>query len=229
MKTLKICMVLTLVLISFTGMKAQESVEADFGVGVVSSYAWRGMKLDDAAAQPSLSLGYKGLSLGAWGSVGLTGGDYKELDFSLSYKKSGFFVGLTDYWCADSQKKYFDYSDNTLHVLEAGLGYDFSLLSISWYSNILGATGQNSDGDDVMSSYVEVSAPFSFGDLDWTATVGAAPFESSYYGVDGFGIINCSLTASKDLTIGSATIPAFVQLMANPDAEKMFFTFGVSF
>lgn len=229
MKTWKIYVFVTLGLIMSTEIEARESIKANLGVDLVSSYVWRGQYLDDAAAQPSLSVDYNGFALGAWGSVGLKGGDYKELDFSLSYSNSGLFVGLTDYWCADSNQEYYDYSDNTPHVLEAGIGYDLPFLSFRWYTNILGATGQNSEGANVLSSYVELSTPFSLGDLDWTATIGASPFESRYYGVDGFGIINCSLTASKDINIGAVTIPAFVQLMTNPDAKKMYLTFGVRF
>ena len=38
---------------------------------VVSSYIWRGQDCGSAAIQPTLGIGYKGLSLTAWGSTGL--------------------------------------------------------------------------------------------------------------------------------------------------------------
>ena len=42
---------------------AQEKVEATLGADIVSNYIWRGQDLGAAAIQPSLGIGYKGLSL----------------------------------------------------------------------------------------------------------------------------------------------------------------------
>ena len=49
----------------------------------------------------------------------------------------------------------------------------------------------NKDGDRAYSSYFEVSAPFTLGGCDWTATVGAVPFASSFYAdANGFAVTN---------------------------------------
>lgn len=229
MKTIKTLMVVACGLAVSGNAFALEPIEADFGADLVSTYIWRGQKLDDAALQPSLTVGCGGLSLDAWGSVGVVQGDYKEFDLALSYEIGGFSVVATDYFCADSNTGYFDYSEDTPHTFELGLSYDFGFMSLSWFSNVLGATGCNEDGDNVMASYFEVAAPFEFGGLDWSAALGASPFENDFYGTSGFGIVNCSLTASKDLTIGSAKLPVFAQIMANPRAERVFFAVGVSF
>ena len=62
------------------GNKIETTVEAD----IVSQYVWRGQDLGDVSLQPTLGLGYKGLSLTAWGSVGLTDpDDTKEFDLTL--------------------------------------------------------------------------------------------------------------------------------------------------
>lgn len=54
-----------------SNMMAQDKVEASVGADLVSGYIWRGQDLGGVSIQPSLGISYKGLSLGAWGSVGL--------------------------------------------------------------------------------------------------------------------------------------------------------------
>ena len=78
---------------------AQDKVEASVGADLVSNYVWRGMKLGDAAIQPCMSVSYKGFSLEAWGSYGLTSSDdTKEVDLTLSYTTGGLTVAVTDYF-----------------------------------------------------------------------------------------------------------------------------------
>ena len=111
---------------------AQDKVEASFGADVVSNYVWRGQDLGNAAVQPSLSVTYKGLSLGVWGSYGLVDSDdTKELDFTASYSSGGFTVAVTDYWFSGvaERDRYFLYdAHRTAHIFEANVGYDFGKL-----------------------------------------------------------------------------------------------------
>lgn len=51
---------------------AQDEVETSIGADIVSQYYWRGQDLGAVSLQPTLGIGYKGLSLTAWGSVGLS-------------------------------------------------------------------------------------------------------------------------------------------------------------
>ena len=121
MKTIEKTM-LVIGLVAMTGTlyaEGEDGVEASVGADVVSSYIWRGGKVDGAAIQPSISVGYKGLSLGAWGSASIVGSDYKEIDFTLSYAVGGFSAMVTDYWCASDDVDYFDYSDSTLTLLRS--------------------------------------------------------------------------------------------------------------
>lgn len=208
--------------------EAAEPVKADFGADIVSTYVWRGSKLDGLAIQPSLGLEWEGLSFGAWGSTGLVG-DFRELDFTLAYSIGGLTVGLTDYWCADSATRYFDYTSETPHVLEANIGYDFGPVALNWYTNCLGAVGYTPDGKKAYSSYFEISAPFSMGGLDWSAAVGATPWACDFYGSGSFAVVNLSLTAGKTLELGSASLPVFAQLVANPSADRLYLVAGISF
>ena len=49
-----------------------EKVETTIATDVVSQYIWRGLDCGSVSVQPTLGIGYKGLSLSAWGSVGLS-------------------------------------------------------------------------------------------------------------------------------------------------------------
>lgn len=207
---------------------AAEPVKAGIGADIVSGYLWRGQKLDGVSIQPTMGLEWGGLSLSAWGSHGITG-SLGEVDLTLSYTAGGFTVGVTDYFCADSFEDYFDFSKSTLHVAEVALGYDFGCLALNWYSNVLGAMGDTPGGKKSYSSYLEVAVPFSLGGLDWSAAMGVSPWGNDFYGVDSFGVVCCGLTASKDVEVGTMTIPAFVQLMANPCEGRMYMCAGISF
>ena len=84
-----------------TGMSAtaQDEIETTISGDIVSSYIWRGQDLGGAALQPTLGVGYKGLSLTAWGSYGLVNpADTKEFDLTLGYTIGGLNIGITDYW-----------------------------------------------------------------------------------------------------------------------------------
>lgn len=210
-----------------TSAMAGEPVKASIGADLVSSYVWRGQKLDGVSIQPSMGLEWGGLSLSAWGSSGFSG--LGEVDFTLAYEVGGFTVGVTDYFCADSFTGFFDYGSDTPHVAEVNLGYDFGFLSLNWYTNFWGAMGETLEGRKSYSSYFEIAAPFSLGGLDWSAAVGVSPWANDFYGTEGFGVVNCSLSASKDIEIGSVTIPAFVQLTANPVDNHLFMCVGISF
>ena len=212
-------------------VKAQDKVEGTLGADLVSGYVWRGRKLDNAAVQPALTVSYKGFDLTAWGSFGL----YDNTATVLTYSTHGFNVGIYDYWSrVDDDTKYFEFrSDLTAHVFEANIGYDFGPLSLQWYTNFAGYDGKTANGRRAYTSYVEVSAPFSLGGLDWTAAIGVVPYSAAngYYeaGSHGFALTNLSLTASQSIKVtDSFSLPLFAQIIANPSTQKAFLVFGLS-
>ena len=105
-------------------------IETTISGDIVSQYIWRGQDLGNAAIQPTLGIAYKGLSLSAWGSYGITNADdTKELDLTLAYTVGGFNIGITDYWFSevanggDPDGRYFKYeAHSTNHVFEANIG-----------------------------------------------------------------------------------------------------------
>ena len=210
--------------------KAQDKPEVSVSADFVNQYIWRGQDLGDISVQPTLGVAYKGLSITAWGSVGLSDNeDTKEFDLTLSYSLGNFNIGITDYWFNTPNDRYFSYAAHkTSHVFEANIGYDFGLCALQWYTNFAGNDGVNKSGDRAYSSYVELSAPFKLGGADWTAAVGAVPYATSFYGeAGGFAVTNVSLKASKDINITKTfSVPVFAGIYANPSTEKAYLAFG---
>lgn len=211
---------------------AQEKIEATISADVVTNYLWRGQKLGEGSIQPALGISYKGLSLGAWGSYGFANADdTKEFDLTLAYTTGGFNVGITDYFFTNKEDKvrYFMYkAHETAHVWEANVGYDFGPFALQWYTNFAGADGVNKSGKRAYSSYVEVSAPFKLGGLDWNAALGAVPYATSFYSdANGFAVTNISVKATKDLQITDKfALPVYAQVIANPSSQKAYFALG---
>ena len=212
---------------------AQEKVETTIKGDFVNEYIWRGQKLGDVAVQPTFGVGYKGLSLTAWGNYGLTNkDDVKEFDLTLGYTIGGLTIGVTDYWFSvglDPDARYFKYdAHGTNHVFEATVGYDFGPVALAWFTNFAGNDGTNKNGKRAYSSYFEVSVPFRLATVDWSATAGAVPFATTSYGTSGFAVTNLSLRATKDIRVTDAfSIPIFAQLTGNP-SQKAYLVLGFS-
>jgi hypothetical protein len=231
-KILSIC--LALLLFGAATAKAQDKLETSLGTDFVSRYIWRGLDLGEVSMQPTLGIGYKGLSLSAWGSVGLSNpADTKELDLTLAYSIGGFNIGVTDYWFnagLDPLNRYFKYTaGETNHVFEANIGYDFGFASLQWYTNFAGNDLVEATGKLAYSSYFEINVPFTLGGVDWTATAGAVPFATDFYGTGGFAVTNLALTAAKDINVTDTfSIPVFAQLAANPYSRAAFLVLGIT-
>lgn len=212
---------------------AQDTVETTVAADFVNQYIWRGQDLGNTAIQPTLGVAYKGLSLTAWGSVGVTeASDTKEFDLTLAYTAGGFNIGITDYWFnqngLDPDGCYFKYdAHGTNHVFEANIGYDFGFASLQAYTNFAGNDGFNKDGKRAYSTYVELAAPFKLATVDWTASLGVVPFYTSFYGTEGFAVTNLALKATKDIAITDKfSLPVFAGVVGNPCSQKAYLVFG---
>ncbi|MBQ8456648.1 MAG: hypothetical protein IJ540_03470 [Prevotella sp.] len=207
---------------------AQDKVEATIAADFVSQYIWRGLDCGNVSVQPTLGIAYKGFSLSAWGSVGFKSEDTKEFDLTASYTTGGLTVAVTDYWFDDPEPRYFYYNaHSTSHVFEASVAYDFGLLSAAWYTNFAGNDGLTPSGKRAYSSYVELNAPFRLATCEWTGTVGAVPYATTFYDTSGFAVTNVALKASKDIKITDTfSVPIFAQVIANPSSQKAYFVVG---
>jgi len=79
-----------------------EKPTAAIDMGMFSQYIWRGLELskDSLVIQPSVTLGYKGVSLNVWGNLdsdnkAYGGNKYNETDLTLSYAKTFGITKLT--------------------------------------------------------------------------------------------------------------------------------------
>lgn len=220
---------------------AQDRPEVSVGADIVSGYIWRGQELGGFSVQPSASLSWKGLSLSAWGSASLESEYAKEFDLTLGYATGGFSISLTDYSFSKGtnfksgsmiEGKYFHYgSRSTLHVFEAQVGYDFDVVAVNWHTNIGGNDGRRSNGKRAYSSYVSATAPFRLGGIDWNATIGVTPWETTFYnnGCDGFEVSELSLRASKTIRVTERFgLPLSAKAIWNPATENAYFTVGLS-
>lgn len=223
------------------GAETREGVTVDVGADLVSGYIWRGQNLGGVGIQPSLSVSWRGLSLSAWGSVGFDRDDAREFDLTLGYGKSGFSVSVTDYSFSkganfrtgeDLSGHYFSYGAlSTLHVYEVQAGYDFGFLALNWYTNVGGNDGRRANGKRAYSSYFTLAAPFRLGGLDWEATVGAVPWETSFYndGKSSFAVSEVSLRATKVIHLTDRfDLPLFAKVIWNPATEHGYFTVGLT-
>ena len=213
---------------------AQDEIEATISGDIVSQYIWRGQDLGGVSLQPTLGLAYKGLSLSAWGNVGLANpDDTKELDLTLAYTIGGFNIGITDYWFnagLDPDNRYFMYkAHSTNHVFEANIGYDFGFASLQWFTSFAGNDGLNKNGKRAYSSYFEATVPFKLASVDWAATAGAVPYATDFYNgwTSGFAVTNVALKASKDMKITDTfSVPVFAQVAANPCTQNAYLVLG---
>lgn len=223
--------ILTAALVALTAT-AQERARTDISADIVSQYIWRGQDLGHVSLQPTLGLSWRGLSLSAWGSVGLTdSNDTREIDLTLSYTLGGLHFGVTDYWTDNGvEPRYLKYdAHGTNHVFEANVGYDFGVVSLDWYTNFAGADGLNLSGKRAYSSYIEAAAPFRLGGADWTATLGAVPYPTDYYDCSGFAVTRVSLRAEKSVQLSSKfSLPLFAEVSANPRSQHAYLVVGLT-
>ena len=235
-KSMKKIIVFAMMLVAGATAIAQEKVETTISGDIVSNYIWRGQDLGDVSLQPTLGIGYKGLSLTAWGSVGISDpADTKEFDLTLAYTIGGLNIGITDYWFnsgGDPDGRYFKYDAHcTNHLFEANIGYDFGFASLQWFTNFAGNDGINKNGKRAYSSYFEAVVPFKLVTVDWAATVGAVPWATSSYNdwTSGFAVTNLSLKATKEIKVtDSFSIPVFGQIVGNPCSQKAYLVFGLT-
>ncbi|MDR2472037.1 MAG: hypothetical protein LBD53_00555 [Tannerella sp.] len=220
---------------------AQDKVELSASADLVSKYVWRGANQGQGAAfQPMLGLSYKGLSLSAWGSTGISNYDAYEVDFTLGYSIGPITLALTDYYWDGHSTGYGYWKD--AHHLEASaglsIGEKFSLslaTMIGGYDPSLKKDAK--DGDRNFSSYVNAGYNFTIGDATLNASIGVTPWGSSLWGKylndgksNGFEIADISFKGSKSLKITeSFSLPIFSQLIFSPATDSAHLVFGISF
>jgi len=150
----------------------------NFGADIVSRYVWRGTQFggNSPCIQPGVSLAYKSLELGAWGSYSLSGlNTSQEFDLYLSYTflNDLLTTTITDYYLPTegTDYHYFKYGkDVTGHLFEASISYNGTadlpvsvLAAVNFYGadaiklqDDLASTDFNSKTGIQYSNYIEI-------------------------------------------------------------------------
>ncbi len=240
---MKTCTKLLLIL-GFFGFSFLPEMQAQFDVGAdfVSRYLWRGQLLANGPAmQPYLSFtpeidtaGIFGLEIGAWGSYGLSSGfDGTEADLYLTLTAGPFGFTFTDYFfpsdqtLVDTKDNYFTYGPNeeTGHIFEG-------MLSFSGVDNfpLSASVGYNFKGADLDKS-VFVDFAYPVGGVELGLSLGNGFYTHEDEGdPDSFNVVNISVGYTKEIELSQKfSLPVFGKVAVNPDLEKFYLVFGISF
>jgi len=236
---------------------AENVVAVNTGVDLYNRYVWRGLDIANTPSiQPSLSAGYSGFELGAWGAYTLSNqaSESDEIDFWLAYTydlKSGASVTalVTDYYYPNAGIGFFSFENydgireivynagypptaDTLyggaHTLEAGLSVTGAESFPFTFSGFI-----NVYNDAGNNAYVQLDYPFAVNETGLNLFVGAAAGSKDnpdYYGADNFQVINLGVTAVRELEISeSFSLPLTVSFVLNPREEISYLLVAVSF
>ncbi len=196
---------------------------------------------------------------GAYSVGGINTSQEMDLHISYTFLKDMFTATVTDYFFPDNSinYNYFNYGKTTSHVYEAGLSFNGTgqiPLSFSAYVNFYGADaptiGSNPADTTTFnqkigiqySNYFEIDYSNSLNKIDYNIFIGftlnspkKADPNTGYIGESGFygngpGVVNLGITTSKPIKISNDfSLPVSVSLITNPQARKVFLTFGISF
>lgn len=239
-----ICIVAILISINISATAQNDTCNSKLTLSsdFMSRYIWRGLQLGGAypSIQPTLEFSKGSFAIGAWGAFSTNGLQSQEIDLYASYTfaKDMFTFTLTDYFFPSdtASYNYFVYEkDATSHLFEASIKFNgtekipFTLL---FATNIYGADTKKLNGDNTLSTYIELGYETSIKDVGLSAYIGSAlnaPGDNitGFYGNTKTGIINLGVTASKEIKISdNFSLPISSSLIFNPYAKKIFFVFG---
>ncbi len=182
-----------------------------------------------------------------------------DLYLAKSFFKDIFTLTVTDYFFPTEfgNYKYFRYGkDSTGHVFEGMLSYNgvdkfplTAMLAVNFYGADAAKINNDPTSADFnkktgiqYSTYIEVGYPFEVKDVSLNAFMGMSATtpmkadtlvgyvgESGYYGSKA-GVVNFGITASKSIKISKEySLPLTVSLITNPQAQKIYFVFGMTF
>ena len=239
---------ISVIIISLTNFPIlAQDLSVDAGADFVSRYIWRGLNVNEQPnVQPYISLQYKGLQLGFWGSCGLSGlnsddENYmfsSEIDTWLSYSFTlnnsiNVTALVTDYYFPNQGirignfNNYDDEDGPGAHTIEAGLtiaGTESFPLSLSGYINIYNDEGNN--------AYLQVDYSTILHDLEIDFFSGAALGSKEtpeYYGTQKFNFINVGIKVLKSVAItDSFSLPVYCSYILNPKKGIAFLVLGIS-
>ena len=203
----------------------------DINLQVRNLYIWRGFRASNspiADADFHYSTRNGNFAVGLWGGESFDG-VYREFDYYVSYKTSGFNFSV---WDINNFTNYpnanlFNYNPaSTSHFIDVTAGYQFGNsfpLSINWSTIVQGRdtyTKSNGQLANAYSNYVVLDYRIwkdGTSDLHIFAGGGFAfGRDENFYGSKP-NIVNTGLTLNKDLKIFSYHLPLAATAMVSPE------------
>jgi hypothetical protein len=240
MKTLKFYKQIVILLILTSGLKANanDTLKVDLSVGadLVSHYVWRGLMLGNSPAiQPTMGITYGNLSFGSWASYSVNPSAFQEVDLYLTYAIGSVTLGVNDYYNPiDSMglgDRYFNFGKKTtLHTIEPFLA--LSRIGGTNFSATAGVFVYGNDRDEdfknLYSSYIELSYATKVKDYGLNFFSGAT-LNNGYYS-DRAAVVNLGVSVTKNLKVTDTfTVPCKGSFIVNPDTQKVYLVFGLTF
>lgn len=232
----------TLLLSSFMSLVAPAQIHLT--ADLQNNHLWRGMEVADGCVIIA-DLGYTfaggHATLGLWGGSD-TQGKYKELNHYIALRAAGFELSAWDTYnfspgAAYNNRQYFNYSAReTGRFLNCTLNYRFQTaqfpLLLSWSTIMFGRDRSADNTRQKYSTFVYAEYPVCNKD-GWQVDAGVggafalrkAGDDTHFYGTTG-GIVHTTLRVSRDLKLGSYTIPVHAMAMWNPQSQNAYFQIG---
>ncbi|MBQ9462442.1 MAG: hypothetical protein IJU68_02150 [Bacteroidales bacterium] len=192
-----------------------------------SAYLWRGDRVCGTHFNPDVCLNFGNFTIENYDYLSFDG-QYKEIDWDLSWKAGDFTFHLADYYARyasdPGKENFFNWKKGqTNHVDEIALVYDSSLfpLTAKWFTFFWGDWIPDSTGAPdrlSLSSYLELGTYYK--SEKWgicSLALGASVLKGSYtnYSRD-FAPIHLELKYEKILDAGSIRIPVGASFVVNP-------------
>ena len=235
---------------SIFSQSAKDSTRGTLNVtaDLVSKYVWRGQSWAGSGPhfQPTLSYSNSGFELGVTGSYGISN-NYQEVDPYVKYSTHGFTIQFTNFYIpytfngdsASEDPRFFNFNaKTTASVGELALFYkgpeNFPISFVAGtilygndhnygYDAKLDSTSQN-----YYSTYFELGYTIKLGGQSIDLFGGITPW-SGFYG-NGFGVVNLGIKGYRSIKItDSYSLPVYASLITNPQAEKIYLIFGITF
>ena len=207
-----------------------------------TAYLWRGSKECGVHAVPCLNFQYGKLLLQSYGFLSFDG-NYKEIDWDLSYNVGDFTFHLADYYARLSSyttpENYFCFrKGESNHIQEAIICYEPEKLpfAIRWFTFVHGDWLRNADGSlgrASFSSYLEPEIYHDFTpDSRLSLLCGTSVFKGNYTGyTKDFAVIHLELRYRHHISFESVRIPLQISYVLNPYSKKCWLSagFGIEF
>lgn len=192
-----------------------------------SAYVWRGGQVCGLHLNPCVAFHYGNLCLEQYSFLSLDG-NYREIDWDLSYTIGPVTLHLADYyWHGPGHSKegnYFSWAKGTTHhVDEVVVVYSSGAIPFraSWFTFFWGdwlPAGVPGEGRLSLSSYLQLEGWYDFGKYGTLSAVfGASVLKGSYTGyTKDFMPVHLALAYSKSFDFASFSIPLELSFVLNP-------------